>query len=88
MKEGKFDIIQLVMQPYVLDILNELDKPRRFNDLRECVKNGRTLSLKLSQLLKQGLIEKSPLKDEKGSYVNSYVISKKGKEIVKKLEKM
>lgn len=88
MEDSKFDIIQLVMQPYVLDILHLLDEPKRFNDLRTCVKNGRTLSLKLTQLLKYGLIEKSPLKNEKGSYVNSYIISKKGREFVKKLEKI
>jgi len=70
MKAEKFDIIQLVMQPYVLDILNALDKPKRFNDLLKYVKNRKTLSLKLPKLMEYGLIEHHPFKTEKG-YVNT-----------------
>ena len=87
MKGEKFDIIQLMMQPYVIDILNALDKPKRFNDILKYVKNRKTLSLKLPKLMKYGLIEHFPLKTPKG-YVNSYIISKKGKDIVNKLERL
>lgn len=87
MNPEKFDLVQLVMQPYVLDILKALDKPKRFNDLLKYVKNRKTLSLKLPKLMKYGLIGHHPLKTENG-YVNSYIISKKGKEIVSKLEKI
>jgi DNA-binding HxlR family transcriptional regulator len=76
MKEGKLDTLQLIMQPYNLDILNALSTPKRFNDLIKYVKNRKTLSLKLPKLMKHGLIEHYPFKTEK-RYVNSYVISKK-----------
>lgn len=87
MNASRFDLVQLVMQPYVLDILKALRKPKRFNDLLKHVKNRKTLSLKLPKLMKYGLIEHYPLKTENG-YVNSYIVSKKGKEIVNKLEKI
>ncbi|MGI0141042.1 MAG: winged helix-turn-helix transcriptional regulator [Candidatus Micrarchaeales archaeon] len=87
MDNAKFDIVQIIMQPYILDLLKELKKPRRFNDLRKTVKNGRTLTLKLQRLRKYGLIEDFALKTEKG-FVNSYIISKKGKDIISKLEKI
>ncbi len=47
MKKEKYDTIGLVMEPYVLDILHALSNPKRFTDLVEYVKNGRTLTLKL-----------------------------------------
>jgi len=87
MRKESFDIVQLAMEPYVLDILNALKEPKRFNDLIKYVKNRKTLSLKLPKLLKYGLIEHYPLKTDKG-YANSYVISKKGKEVVKSLDKL
>jgi len=87
MKAGKFDVVQLVMQPYVLDMLNALNKPKRFSDLLKYVKNRKTLTLKLSKLLKQELIEHYPMKVKEG-YANSYIISKKGREIIDKLDRM
>jgi DNA-binding HxlR family transcriptional regulator len=87
MKERKLDTLQLIMQPYNLDILTALSSPKRFNDLIKYVKNRKTLSLKLPKLMEHGLIEDYPFKTEKG-YVNSYVISKKGKELIKKLNKL
>ena len=87
MEKKKFDILQLAMQPYVLTLLNALDKPTRFNDLVKLVRSRRTLTIKLNKLMKQGLIEYHPLKTDDG-YVNSYVISDKGKEVVKKLDRL
>ncbi len=87
MKEEKFDLVKLTMEPYVLKILNILDKPKRFNELVNYIKNRKTLSLKLPKLMKYGLIEYAPVKTDKG-YANSYVISKKGRELVRKLNKL
>lgn len=87
MKDNKFDLVHLVMEPYVLDILHALDKPKRFSDLIQYVKNRKTLSIKLSKLLKYGLVEHFPLKVADG-YANSYTISKKGMKLLKGLEKL
>ncbi len=87
MEESKFDIVQLAMQPYVLTLLKSLNKPKRFNDLVILVKSRRTLTIKLSRLMKTELIEYYPLKTEQG-YANAYIISKKGKELLKGLEKL
>jgi DNA-binding HxlR family transcriptional regulator len=87
MEESKLDVLKLVMQPYVLPLLNALDKPKRFNDLMGLFKSRRTLTIKLSKLKKMGLIEYSPIETDKG-YANGYAISKKGKEFIKKLNKL
>ena len=87
MKEEKFDLVKLTMEPYVLDILNILDKPKRFNELAGYIKNRKTLSLKLPKLMKYGLIEYAPMKTDKG-YANAYIITKKGKDLVEKLNKL
>ncbi len=87
MKEGRFDIVQLAMQPYVLNLLNALDKPKRFNDLVRLVKSRRTLTIKLGKLMTHELIEYYPLKTNKG-YANAYIISNKGKQLLKGLEKL
>lgn len=70
MKESKFDVVHLAMQPYVLDLLNALDKPNRFNDLVKLFKSRRTLTIKLGKLMTYGLIEYYPLKTKKG-YANA-----------------
>lgn len=87
MKEGKFDAVQLAMQPYVMTLLKSLHEPKRFNDLVKLVKSRRTLTLRLSKLMKNELIEYYPLKTTKG-YANAYIISKKGKDLLKGLEKL
>ncbi|MDE1804682.1 MAG: hypothetical protein KGH59_02785 [Candidatus Micrarchaeota archaeon] len=86
MKTRKFDLVQLVIQPYVLKILYALNEPKRFSDLLRTVKNRRTLSIKLLKLRKYGLIGYFPMKI-KGRYANSYIISEKGRKLVNKLEK-
>ncbi len=87
MEDKRLELVHLVMEPYVLDMLHALDKPKRFSDLIAYVKNRKTLSIKLSRLLKHELIEHFPLKVEKG-YANSYIISKKGRKLLKGLEKI
>ncbi len=87
MNPKSFDVLHLLMQPYILDILRVLDEPRRFSEIMKYVRNGRTLSLKLAKLLEFGLVEIVPLKAEK-KYVNSYVITKKGKEMLGKLNRL
>lgn len=88
MKSEKKDLLTFLLERYVLDILNILKhSPKRFSDLKKSIKNERTLSLKLSKLLDFGLIEPAPIKI-KGRYVNSYMISQKGRDAVKKLERM
>ncbi len=86
MEERKLDILKLVMQPYVLTLLNALDKPKRFNDLVRLFKSRRTLTIKLSKLKTAGLIVYYPIETENG-YVNAYLISKSGKSLLKKLER-
>lgn len=86
MEESKLDVLKLVMQSYVLPLLNALDKPKRFNDLVRLFKSRRTLTIKLSKLKKMGLIEYSPIETDRG-YANGYVLSKKGKELLRRLEK-
>jgi len=86
-EEGRLDVLKLVMQLYVLSILNALDKPKRFNDLLGFFKSRRTLTIKFSKLKKMGLFEYSPIETDKG-YANGYAISKKGKELLRWLEKI
>ena len=87
MEESKLDALKLVMQPYVLPLLNALTEPKRFNELMKLFKSRRTLTIKLAKLKEMGLIEYSPIETNKG-YANGYVISKKGRELVKKLNKL
>ena len=86
MEDSKLDLLQLLLEPYVIDILKALDKPQRFNDLVKHVKSRQTLTLKLSKLLKEGLIEHYPLKTKDG-YANSYIITNKGKEALARLKR-
>lgn len=88
MREAKQDILNVLFEKYSIQLLRLLnDKPMRFTEIQKHIKNARTLSLKLMKLQENGLIEVAPVKVE-GKYVNSYKISKKGKEIVKTLEKI
>ncbi|HVA83220.1 MAG TPA: winged helix-turn-helix transcriptional regulator [Candidatus Aquilonibacter sp.] len=88
MKEGKVDVLNVILEKYSIQILRLLDgKPMRFMEIQEHIKNARTLTLKLTKLQKSGLVEAAPIKVE-GKYVNSYKISKRGHEIVKTLKKI
>jgi DNA-binding HxlR family transcriptional regulator len=87
MKPNKTDVRNLVLQPYVLDILKELKSPKRFSELTKIIGNKGTLTIKLSRMKELGLIYTMPLAVD-GNYVNSYVVSKKGEVILKKLEEI
>ena len=64
-----------------------LQTPRRFNELSETIKNKGTLSIKLAELKKLGLIISKPVEIE-GNYANGYVLSDKGRELLKKLDNL
>ena len=85
--DKKEDVRDLVLQPYVLDILRELKTPKRFNDLVKVIKNKGTLTIKLTKMKEFGLIKTVPMKVE-DNYANSYVVSKKGEALLKKLEEI
>ncbi len=86
MEHSKRDLLQVMLQPYIIDILHVVEaEPKRFRDLKKYVKNDMTLSSKLSKLLDYKLIETVPMKTER-RYINGYITSKKGKEILGKLE--
>ena len=87
MKKDKTNVRSLVLQTYVLDILKELKSPKRFSDLTKIIKNKGTLTIKLSKMKEYSLIRAVPTKIG-DNYANSYVISEKGKLILKKLEEI
>jgi|GEM_PF-3660734 DNA-binding HxlR family transcriptional regulator len=87
MKSKKTDVRNIVLQPYVVDLLRELKSPKRFNDLMKVIKNKGTLTIKLSKMKEFGLIKTMPIKVD-DNYANSYVISERGKLILKKLEEI
>jgi len=88
MKEGKQDVLKVILEKYSIQILRLLDeKPMRFMEIQRHIKNARTLTLKLIKLQESGLVEAAPIKVE-GKYVNSYKISKKRHEIVKTLKRI
>ncbi|MDE1824945.1 MAG: winged helix-turn-helix transcriptional regulator [Candidatus Micrarchaeota archaeon] len=83
---GKLRILNLVLQPYVLEVLRELkNNPKRFKELQKFVKNERTLSLKLAKLQDYKLVEMTHLKTD-GKYVNFYMITNLGKEVLTAIE--
>jgi hypothetical protein len=87
MKQNKTDVRNTVLQPYILNILRELKSPKRFRDLAKIIRNKGTLTIKLSRMKELDLIKTIPIKVD-GNYVNSYLISKRGKAILKKLEEI
>ena len=87
MEDEKRDILKLMLSPYALKILELVATPKRFNELRETIKNARTLSAKLSHLRKYGLIKTAGMV-VKDKYHNSYVISQKGKDVLRMIRKL
>jgi len=81
------DIRDIILQSYILDILHELKTPKRFGELSKKIKTKRTLSTKLNKLRQYGLIEITPILVN-NKYMNSYVISSKGKRVIAVLEKL
>ncbi|MDE1846147.1 MAG: winged helix-turn-helix transcriptional regulator [Candidatus Micrarchaeota archaeon] len=88
MKFDRRDTLKVVLQPYVMGLLWLCrNTPKRFKNLREYVRNERTLSQKLQKMQRYGLLDVAPVKIE-GKYVNSYRTSKMGTEMVQKLERI
>ena len=86
MRYGKLQMLNLILQPYVLEILRELKKnPKRFKELQKFVKNERTLSQKLAKLQDYRLVGMTHLKAD-GRYVNFYIITNLGKEVLRAIE--
>ncbi|MDE1811150.1 MAG: winged helix-turn-helix transcriptional regulator [Candidatus Micrarchaeota archaeon] len=79
------DVRDVLLQPYVIEILKELGHPKRFKDLQDKITTSQTLSVKLSKLKRYGLIKPIPIEID-GKYVNAYTLSEKGKKIIKILE--
>jgi len=87
----RVSLIKLLAQPYALEILRELKKPRRYRDLKKVCGNDRTLSKRLRELTEIGYIEAVALRCDKGKFANYYKLTKKGialLEKVKKIERM
>ncbi len=88
MGKQKLETLSFILKPFVLDVLRELKNgPKRFSDLKKCVKNDRTLSLKLAKLQDYKLVSVAHMKAEKG-YANFYVLSKKGRRTLDAVEKI
>ena len=87
MASDQFKIRDMILQPYVIEILKGLQSPKRFKDLQGKITTSQTLSVKLARLREVKLIEVVPI-IVNGRYVNGYIISKKGKELMKLLEKI
>lgn len=85
MSKDSIRIIRLIGQPYILDILNALGKPKRFGELNYVCKNERTLSKKLGLLRQNGLIDVMPVL-VKNRYENHYKLTAKGEEFMKKIK--
>lgn len=85
MNKDNIKTIKLIGQPYVLEILNALDNPKRFSELKQVCKNERTLSKKLSLLRQNVLIDVMPVLI-KSRYENHYKLTAKGKEFLKKIK--
>jgi DNA-binding HxlR family transcriptional regulator len=81
----KISLGDFIFQPYMVEILKALKTPKRFNELAKTIKNKGTLSKKLSDLKKLGLIISTPIEID-SNYANGYTLSEKGKDTLRKLE--
>ena len=88
MKGVEVDPLKMVFRPYFITVLKLLKNgPKQFKELRAVVKNGRTLSLKLAQLINYGLVETIGIKKD-GKYINCYKISTKGIRLLGALDEL
>jgi DNA-binding HxlR family transcriptional regulator len=83
----KIDIIKFLAQPHTIEILKVLRKPKRYKDLKNVCKIDRTLAKRLKYLQELKLVETIALK-EGGKYINFYKLTKRGEEILRKIEKL
>ena len=78
----------LVFKRYAIQILRLIgEKPKRFSELRKEIRNKRTLSSRISELLEFGLVEIIPVRVGQ-KYANYYKLTTKGKEIIKLLKRI
>ncbi len=82
----KIGLIKLLAQPYTLDILKALKKPKRYKELKQVCKNDRTLAKRIKKLQELGFIEPIALKEE-GKYINFYKLTEKGEKVLAKIER-
>ena len=84
----KFEILNMLVQPYAFSILKEIEnKPTRFSELvSKKITTQKTLSDKLRKLRAYGLIEYTSVASKEGKYGNAYKISDLGKRILKELK--
>jgi len=87
MYEGKLRILRIISQPYVLELLNAMIKPKRFKELVGVCNNERTLTLKLKVFQKNGLIDVFPVR-EGNRYFNSYKITNRGIKVLKMIKEL
>ena len=87
MIERKLDVIKLIAQPYALNILSALKKPKRYKDLKSVCKNDRTLAKRIKVLKEMELIEPIALK-EREKYTNFYRLTKNGYLVLAEIEKL
>jgi DNA-binding HxlR family transcriptional regulator len=85
--ESKLDIIRFVARPYVIEVLNALKEPKRYKELKLVCNNDKTLAKRIKELNDLELIEPVAVKS-KSKYANFYSITKKGLDILKKIEKL
>ena len=76
-------ILEVILKKHAIGLLESLrSEPRRFTDLRKVVSNEKTLSARLKELKKVGVIESTLLKEKDRDYV-AYTITSKGTETLK-----
>ena len=83
----KIDIIKFLAHPHTIEILKVLRKPKSYKDLKNFCKTYRTLAKRLKYLQELKLVETIALK-EGGKYINFYKLTKRGEEILRKIEKL
>ena len=88
MKDKNPDILNFILQPFILDILEMLRiGPKRFGEFKNKITNERTLSLKLTKLQDYEFIVVNHKKTKNG-YFNFYTLTTKGRRVVKAVDKL
>ncbi len=87
MVKENMKLIKLVGQPYVFEIMEALNKPKRFSELKHVCKNEKTLSKKLNLLRQNSLIDVMPIL-VRNKYENHYKLTTKGEAFLKKLKEI
>jgi DNA-binding HxlR family transcriptional regulator len=89
MVKRTWKLIQLLGEPYVLDIMAALrEDPKRFVDLYEACPNEKTRTNKLRRLEKSKLVSTTVAKTNKGRRFINYILTSKGREVFDQLLKI